>query len=425
VSLLVATILSARSPTSILAVVRELKAKGPVTDMLVAITVGGDIIVLTLFAINLGVARNMCAGLTFDPASFFLELTLILVAFAMGFVIGWITIGCLYIPHGIHLILPFGFLTYLTCDYILAVTQHNEEHGHGHIVGIDSLLVSIAAGFVVINSATHEKGEELLDYLKQYAKYVFIPFFTIVGLSINLPVLIKSLGFSLLACIVRAICMQLGTISGGYYAKLSREVSCLLWIGLLPQAGVSLGLAGVVAAEFSDTFGSGFQSTLIGIILINQIIGPIGAKYLLKKVKEDGQGEGLLPSTGGMRFIGDMDKPKPRKITQTPEHLEEDLEGAILIGKAREINPVSDTDGFATQLLDLVVEQEMHLFGNAFFPTAENANGYGATPLPTSPDVHNPLFANSPVKDEEMEVGIEIPDGAIQIEEDDHDIEHF
>jgi hypothetical protein len=401
--------------------VRELKAKGPVTDMLVAITVGGDIIVLTLFAINLGLARNMCAGLAFDPASFFLELTLILVAFAMGFVIGWITIGCLYIPHGIHVILPFGFFIYLTCDYILAVTQYHEEHGgHGHIVGIDSLLVSIAAGFVVINCATHEKGEELLDYLKKFAKYVFIPFFTVVGLSINLPVLIKSLGFSLLACIVRAICMQLGTVSGGHFAKLSREVSCLLWIGLLPQAGVSLGLAGVIASDFSDTFGSDFQSTLIGIILINQIVGPIGAKYLLKKVKEDDKGEGQLPSTGGMRFIGDMDKPKPVKITQTPEYLEQDLEGTVLIGKARDINPVSAGEDFATQLIDLVVDQQMNLF--PFFP-AEELNV--PVPTSTSPDVHNPLFANCPAKDEEMEVGIEIPDGAIRAEEDDQDIEHF
>lgn len=422
VSLLVATILSARSPTSVLAVVRELKAKGPVTDMLVAITVGGDIIVLTLFAINLGITRNMCAGLAFDPAAFFLDLALILVAFAMGFVLGWIIIGCLYVPHAMHLILPIGFLTYLICDYILAVT---EEEG-GYVVGLDALLVCIAAGFVAINMAPHEKAEELLDYLKKYAKYVFIPFFTVVGLSINLPVLIKSLGFSIIACIVRAICMQLGTVTGGHYAKLSREVSCLLWIGLLPQAGVSLGLAGIIAAEFSSTFGSDFQSTLIGIILINQIVGPIGAKYLLKKVKEDGKGEGQLPTTGGMRFIGDLDKPKPKKETQTIDNIEEDTAGIILIGKAREINPmVDDKNDFTTQLLDLVVEKPAAA-AMTYFPFFPADNGVILTPVvSTMPDVHNPLFTNGiSIKgetiDDDMEVGIEMPDGAIQ-QEDDHD----
>ena len=416
-SLLISTILSARSPTSILAVVRELKAKGPVTDMLVAITVGGDIIVLTLFAINLGVARNMCAGLSFDAASFFLELVLILVAFAMGYVIGWITIGCLHIQHGAHLILPFGFLTYLTCDYILAVTQENEERGNGHIVGIDSLLVSIGAGFVVINTVNHEKGEQLLDYLKKYSKYVFIPFFTIVGLSINLPVLIKSLGFSILACIIRAICMQLGTISGGHFAKLTREVSCLLWVGLLPQAGVSLGLAGVIEAEFSDTFGGDFQSTMIGIILINQIIGPIGAKYLLKKVEEDGKGDDQHPTTGGMHFIADMENLGPRKDTQTPEYLDQDLEGTVLIAKPREINPISDGEDFATNFLDLVYDNQMRI---SYFLDSSSS----------SPVVHNPLFANTPMKHEEIETGIEMPDGAIQLEDDDedgddHDTERF
>eukprot|EP00604_Paraphysomonas_vestita_P003527 CAMPEP_0174820068 /NCGR_PEP_ID=MMETSP1107-20130205/3632_1 /TAXON_ID=36770 /ORGANISM="Paraphysomonas vestita, Strain GFlagA" /LENGTH=365 /DNA_ID=CAMNT_0016034653 /DNA_START=586 /DNA_END=1683 /DNA_ORIENTATION=- len=365
----------------------------------------------------------MCNGLAFDPAAFFLDLALILVAFGMGIVLGGFIIGCLYVPYAIHLILPLGFITYLLCDYILAVT----EEGDGYVIGIDSLLVCIAAGFVAINFSPHDKGEILLDYLKKYAKYVFIPFFTVVGLSINLPVLIQSLGFSIIACMVRAFCMQLGTVTGGYYAKLSREVGCLLWIGLLPQAGVSLGLAGVIASEFSSTFGSDFQSTLIGIILINQIVGPVGAKYLLQKVKEDGKGEGQLPTTGGMRFIGDLDKPKPRKDTQTPDNIEEDTEGTVLIGKAREINPLSDKNDFTTQLLDLVVEKPaMTLL--PFFPLD---GGAVLTPanIPSSPDVHNPLFNNNSPKDD-MEVGVEMPSGAIGQEEDgdgegEGETEHF
>jgi hypothetical protein len=56
------------------------------------------------------------------------------------------------------------------------------------------------------------------------------------------------------------------------------------------QAGVSLGLAGIIGDQFALTFGSNFRSTMVGVILVNQIIGPIGAKYLIKYCHEDGQG---------------------------------------------------------------------------------------------------------------------------------------
>lgn len=406
VSLLVATILSARSPTSVLAVVRELKAKGPVTDMLVAITVGGDIIVLTLFAINLGIARNMCSGESFDAAGFFIDIVLIGVAFIFGALVGGLIIACLDVPHMTHAILPIGFITYLLCDYILAVSEESSEYP----VGIDALLVCISAGFVATNFSKPDKREKLIDYLKKYAKYVFIPFFTCVGVNINLPVLIKTLGFSIIACIIRALCMMMGTVSGGHFAKLGGHVSCMLWMGLIPQAGVSLGLAGVVASAFLDTFGSEFQSTIVGIILINQVIGPIGAKYLLKKMKEDGKGEGGT-NVGGLRiFVGDLDKPRPAKGFQTiaksdldfDSEIDEEEGDVIRTAKPREISPQNEFD-MATTMIDAVV-QPIAIVGTAMGSVVGSAMSHvpgkmfyqgSSTDASTEADgaVQNPMFA--------------------------------
>ena len=384
-----------------LAVVRELKAKGPVTDMLVAITVGGDIIVLTLFAINLGIARNMCSGESFDAGGFFIDIVLIAVAFIMGGIVGYIIIQCLDIPHMVHAILPVGFITYLLCDYILAVSEESAAYP----VAIDALLVCISAGFVATNFTKPDTRERLIEYLKKYAKYVFIPFFTCVGLSINLPVLIKTLGFSILACMIRAACMMLGTVSGGHFAKLGNHVSCMLWMGLIPQAGVSLGLAGVVAAAFENTFGSDFQSTIVGIILLNQVIGPIGAKYLLKKMHEDGKGEGGT-NVGGLRiFVGDLDKPKPVKAVQTcgKEDLDFDTErevedgDVVLTATAREICPQGDFD-LATTMIDAVV-QPMTAVGTAVGSVVGSAMAHGPVRLFRGPSgdasdaVQNPMFS--------------------------------
>jgi Kef-type K+ transport system membrane component KefB len=106
--------------------------------------------------------------------------------------------------------------------------------------------------------------EKLVDYLTSLSLYVFIPFFTAVGLQLNLPVLLNALGFSVLASVVRAACMAGGTVIGGAKAGLAEDKARRLWLGLLPQAGVSLGLAGIIGHQFRDTFGSDFQATCIG-----------------------------------------------------------------------------------------------------------------------------------------------------------------
>lgn len=120
----------------------------------------------------------------------------------------------------------------------------------------------IVLGFVAGND--HNVREKLVAYCKSYSTFVFIPFFTLVGLSLNLPVLINTIAFAVTASMVRAFCMFLGTICGGKMSQIEPDKSARLWMGLLPQAGVSLGLASIIGHEYSDTFGPSFQSTMIG-----------------------------------------------------------------------------------------------------------------------------------------------------------------
>lgn len=116
-------------------------------------------------------------------------------------------------------------------------------------------------GYVAGNS---QYREELCDYFKQLSMYVFIPFFTQVGIQLDLPVLIRAMGFSITASLIRAFCMFLGTLTGGIKVGIERDKAARLWMGLLPQAGVSLGLAGIVGHTFPNTFGNEFQSTMLG-----------------------------------------------------------------------------------------------------------------------------------------------------------------
>lgn len=133
------------------------------------------------------------------------------------------------------------------------------------------------------------KRDELVAYFHELSPYIFIPFFTQVGLQLNLPVLINSLGFSIVASLVRAFCMFLGTTTGGHMVNMDQDKALRLWMGLLPQAGVALGLAGIVGHQFNSSFGKSFQSTVLGVILVNQCIGPVFAKILIKYCQEDGK----------------------------------------------------------------------------------------------------------------------------------------
>lgn len=103
-----------------------------------------------------------------------------------------------------------------------------------------------------------------MHYLKSYAMYAFIPFFTSVGVKLNLPIFISAIGFSIVACVIRVLCMFFGCLFGGYMADQDSAIYMHLWMGLIPQAGVSLGLATIVAHLFEDTFGPEFESTVIG-----------------------------------------------------------------------------------------------------------------------------------------------------------------
>jgi len=142
VAMLIATILAARSPTSVLAVVRELKAAGYVTSVMIGITVAGDVFVLTIFAIVQAMTINFCSGGAFDPATFIVNLVMIPAAILWGYLLGWVLVGLLYIQHGKHLILPIGFFTYLICDYILAASEDQSAFE----INVDALLICITAG---------------------------------------------------------------------------------------------------------------------------------------------------------------------------------------------------------------------------------------------------------------------------------------
>lgn len=84
--------------------------------------------------------------------------------------------------------------------------------------------------------------------------------FTLVGVQLNLPILAQSIAFGILVFLCRGACIAAGTFVGGTLAGLDNEKRTRLWMTMLAQAGVSLGLAAEVAVKFPE-WGSKFQTT--------------------------------------------------------------------------------------------------------------------------------------------------------------------
>jgi NhaP-type Na+/H+ or K+/H+ antiporter len=137
ISMVAGSIMVARSPASAIAVVRELRAKGPATSIMLGVTVVGDVVVLILFTLSNSFALALCGGGGFDGGAFFITILTLGCAVGLGYALGFFLIFLLWIPPvkitstlsipipAKFTIIPLGFLIFVTCDWIVMWTEHH------------------------------------------------------------------------------------------------------------------------------------------------------------------------------------------------------------------------------------------------------------------------------------------------------------
>lgn len=307
VALVFGSIMVARSPASAIAVVRELNAHGPLTSCMLGVTVVGDVVVLLLFTLSSSLALAVCSGDGFQGAEFLLTILSLVLAIGFGYLVGYFFILLLWLPRAPwakHFILPCGLFIFILCDWFELYSSST----WGVAINFDALLICITAGYVVTNQSHNRMTFMLM--LGRFAPYVFIPFFTKVGVELNLTVLYRSIGFAIIVFFVRAACMFAGGWTGGKISGLGDEHCQLVWLTMISQAGVSLGLASEVAVKFQQSFGPDFQTAVVAVVICNQLVGPVLCKYAIKRAKEnDRLGPDGLPieeSSNGLNGAPDL-----------------------------------------------------------------------------------------------------------------------
>ena len=295
-SLLAGTIFVASSPASAIAIVNEMRAKGPFTQTILGVTVVKDFIVIILFSINLSIALALINGNAFTLKFLFILLIDISLSFAMGLALGKVLQFILARRWSLNyktiFILLAGFLIYRMISYFEIFT----EDFFGTAISLEALLICIIGSFMVVNYTRYRT--EFIKIINDAGPYIYVAFFTLAGATLSLDILIDILDVALLLFAVRMLSLIIGSILGGLAAGDPARFNKVGWMPYLTQAGVSLGLATLVAYSFSDN-GDEFATLIVSVIIISQVVGPPFFKWAINIVGE-GHRKASTPSFDGI-----------------------------------------------------------------------------------------------------------------------------
>lgn len=271
VGLLFGLVTVARSPSTTIGVVAEARAKGPITELLIGVTVLLDVLILVLAAFIIPVSEILV-----DRSQLFsLEFVTHLGGEIIGSVAAGLIIGLLI---GMYIRWIGGYLPVFLLGIGL-VGSGVCRHYH-----LEPLLAFMIAGFVVENHS--ELGQRLIDGLERSAFPVYVVFFAISGAAIDIDALRQTWFLALVMVAVRALAFYAGTITASSVVPELKPHAQSLWSGFLAQAGVTIGIATLVERRFD--WGSGFKTIALAVVAINQLVGPILLKWLLDRKGESG-----------------------------------------------------------------------------------------------------------------------------------------
>lgn len=284
VALLGATILLALSPPSTIAVIKELKAKGQFTRTALTVTVCIDVVIVFLFAISVNIVEPLLdSKKSFDLWFLFLLLLDLVLAFGGGFLMGKLLEFALNtrFPNALKMMLIVVIGTSIFYG-TKALKVYTDTHGPFEI-HIEPLLTAMIAGIYITNWSAHRKVfEELLHGL---STPIYVVFFTLTGLNLELGLLIQMLPFAGMLFVMRIFGIFVGSFVGSSLAGASKSFRLMSWMAFITQAGIALGLAGEAGTHFTS-LGIAFSTLIVSVILLNEIFGPLFLKDVLQRVGE-------------------------------------------------------------------------------------------------------------------------------------------
>ncbi len=278
VAITLGAIATATAPAATLMVVRQYKAKGPLTNILLPVVALDDAVGLVCFAVSIGVAQALEGGAVNLISVLINPILEVVISLLLGTVVGFVfnAVETFFKSNSKRLCISITFVL-----FSIAVSQLHYTFDNGLKIGFSTLLVCMMLGTVFCNIC--DSAEELMERTDKWTMPIFILFFVISGAELEFNIFKDWV--VVLVGVIYIIFRSLGKYVGAYLS--AKAVNCdqpivkYLGITLLPQAGVSIGMSLTAAAVLST--GGTVRSIVLFAVLIYELVGPMLTKMALTK----------------------------------------------------------------------------------------------------------------------------------------------
>ncbi len=263
----------ATAPAAVMAIIRQYKAKGPLTTTLLAVVALDDAIAVIAFAIASGICQPLVNGAGISPYQMLAVPFLhILESAAIGvvFALALMYISRLVRTRDLLLVVVFGMI--MLC---VGLTTY---------LGVSSILASMVVGFIVVNKT---RRKDMFLVVEGIEDIFFAMFFVLAGLHFDLSILKVAGVLALLIVLARCVGKYTGARTGARISHAPDAIRKYLGLALLPKAGVTMGLILLAALQF-PTFGSLMLNAVLASTIINELAAPPLTKYAIFKAGEAG-----------------------------------------------------------------------------------------------------------------------------------------
>ncbi|MBN2372187.1 cation:proton antiporter [bacterium] len=265
----------ATAPAATIAIIREYKSRGPLTTILMGVVTLDDAYAIIGTAIALSIANAFIMGIE----SFSVYQLMITPLFE---IIGSVVIGAIF---AVALMGMSRFAPNKQALLAIVFGMIMLSAGVAKLLRLSPLLVNIAMGFVIVNRMSYNKDMFLV--IDDIEDLIFAAFFTLAGAHLNLAIMRVAWTLSLLIIIGRFSGKLVGSRLGASISGAPPQVKKYLGFGLLPKAGVTLGLI-LLASEIPafQGFGEVMVNGVLGSVVINELISPPLVKFAIFKAGE-------------------------------------------------------------------------------------------------------------------------------------------
>ncbi|MBQ2119242.1 MAG: cation:proton antiporter [Clostridia bacterium] len=273
-------IAAATAPAATLMVVRQYKAEGPLTRILLPVVALDDAVGLILFAVSYGIAESLTSGAVNVTGMLWEPLAEIVLSLLLGAAAGLVFSKTEQFFHSnskrLAISITFVFLT-------VALSMLRFDLG-GFQISFSPLLACMMLGTVFCNVC--DFSEELMERCDKWTAPLFVLFFVISGAELELDVIaqlpVVAIGIVYLAA--RSLGKYFGARVSCSFTGCSETVRKYLGVTLLPQAGVALGMT--ITAQNLPGSGSLIRNIVLFSVLVYEIVGPALTKFALSKAGE-------------------------------------------------------------------------------------------------------------------------------------------